>query len=1136
MTCNRSILIMKKLILAANLFSGFGLLSAQSLAQEMRFRQDHILVKPNGAVSQLLTVHAQLGSQVHKSFPRFGNLQLVKLPPGVSVEEMLVEYQRTGLVEYAEPDYVVIDASTNHANDPFYTSGTNWNMNNSSDADIDAPEGWYFRTSAENVVVAVIESSGVRYTHEDLEANMWTNPGEIENGKDDDGNGYDDDIHGINAYTGSGDPNATGGHGTHVAGIIGAVGNNNKGTVGVAWQVQLMACNYGGGGREYISDAIECINYAIAEGAHIINASWRVVPTYPSYSLDDAIRAAGNHGIIFVAAAGNAPISNDVNTNTLTCYPASYEHDNIVSVAATTKTDGLADYSSYGLVRVDLGAPGGENEDEERILSTFYYYKDNPPYDGYWDSVYDGRSANGTSMAAPHVSGALALMKAQFPNDSYLQLINRLFSSVDPLPGLSGKCQTGGRLNLHKALTSVSSSPRNDDFTNSYELKLPSSQAAITATGNNVDASKETGEPNHAGSSAAKSVWWHWTANSGGSAEISTYGSTFNTRLAVYTGSALTNLTLVASNYATDSCSWSQVNFTATSNTTYRIAVDGYNAAVGSIKLTVRTNSTTSQTTLSFDPGTVQRSSGQFSVRVLGPTNQQVTVSWFSSASQNWTNYTNFTLSGEGVYDYTDTAATNAYRFYRCQIASLKSCNAVGYVDVSLPAGSSMIANPLEAVDNRVCAVLTNVPNGAGLLKWDELNDEWFQTNTFSSTYGWSDTNMTLAPGEGALLNVSAATNQSFVGEFPQGYLINPVPSGWSIRGSKLPTSGGVASGLGVPILEGDMIVRMIAGTYTNFTYTNGHWVNTNQTQVPEPVMSVGESFWIMKPADWEQVSTVWSGWEWTNQTTLRFELDTVQRSGGQFQVRVLGPTNETITLDRFCSAANYWTNYAVFTNSAEGAYDYTDTAATNAFCFYRCQTESLQSCNAVGYVDKSLPAGFAMIANPLQAVDNRVCAVLTNVPDGSSLLKWDEINDEWSEALVYFDGYGWLTSALELDTNTTLAVGEGAMIELPSATNQCFVGEFPQGYLVNPVPSGWSIRASKVPMSGEVVSDLGATIWEGDIVMRWVDGAYEVYAYRNGMWIDDQGEEVSEPAISIGESFWIVKPTDWEQISSVWP
>jgi hypothetical protein len=273
-----------------------------------------------------------------------------------------------------------------------------------------------------------------------------------------------------------------------------------------------------------------------------------------------------------------------------------------------------------------------------------------------------------------------------------------------------------------------------------------------------------------------------------------------------------------------------------------------------------------------------------------------------------------------------------------------------------------------------------------------------------------------------------------------------------------------------------------------------------------------------------------------TSQATLSFDQNTVQRSSGQFAVRVLGPTNQQVTLTWFSSASKNWTNYTNFTLSAEGIYDYTDTAATNAYRFYRCQTESLKSCNAVGYVDVAMPAGHSMIANPLQAVDNRVCAVLTNVPNGTPLLKWDEINDEWFETIVCFDGYGWLTSELELDTNTTLAVGEGAFIELPAATNQCFVGKFLQGDLVNPVPSGWSIRASKVPISGEVVSDLGAPIWEGDMVIRWVNGAYEVYAYRNGMWIDDEGEEVSEPAISIGESFWIVKPTDWEQISSVWP
>ena len=255
---------------------------------------------------------------------------------------------------------------------------------------------------------------------------MWTNPGEIENGEDDDNNGVVDDIHGIKVDKGevSGDPNDTNGHGTGVAGIIGAVGNNAKGTVGVAWQVQIMACKYPGLQVGYVADAIACISYAIDKGAHIMNASWFVVPGYSPYSLDVAIRTGGNHGIIFVAAAGNFSLNNDLD-QLFTVYPASYKHDNIISVAATTKDDDLTSYSNTGLVRVDLAAPGGEND----ILTT-----DNASDSAYTD-VFEG-----TSAAAPHVAGVLALMKAQYPHDSYLQLINRLLSSVDPLQALAGKC------------------------------------------------------------------------------------------------------------------------------------------------------------------------------------------------------------------------------------------------------------------------------------------------------------------------------------------------------------------------------------------------------------------------------------------------------------------------------------------------------------------------------------------------------------------------------------------------------------------------------------------------------------------------------------------------------------------------
>jgi subtilisin family serine protease len=203
---------MKTLAATAYFFAGLGLLSAQPLAPQARYRPDQILVKPIVAVDELAVAHTRLGSQVRKTFPRFGNLQVVTLPPGASVEAIVAEYQRSGLVEYAEPDYFVTLASVNHPNDPKYVNGSLWNLNNTTqDADIDAPEAWHFRTSAEDVVVAVIDS-GVRHTHEDLTNNMWINPNEIPgNDEDDDNNGYVDDIHGINAITGSGDPNDSSG-------------------------------------------------------------------------------------------------------------------------------------------------------------------------------------------------------------------------------------------------------------------------------------------------------------------------------------------------------------------------------------------------------------------------------------------------------------------------------------------------------------------------------------------------------------------------------------------------------------------------------------------------------------------------------------------------------------------------------------------------------------------------------------------------------------------------------------------------------------------------------------------------------------------------------------------------------------
>ena len=213
------------------------------------------------------------------------------------------------------------------------------------------------------MVVAVVDT-GMRYTHEDLRANMWVNSGESgltaggidkrTNGIDDDANGYIDDVHGINVLNHTGNPDDDYGQGSHVGGIIGATTNNGIGISGVAWQVQLMALKFlSGQGQGTISGAIECLDYARAKGARIVNASWGSY-AFTSQALRDAITSLRTDGIIFVAACGNSAANNDANP----LFPASYEFDNIIAVAATTRTDTAANFTNWGLTTVDLAAPG----------------------------------------------------------------------------------------------------------------------------------------------------------------------------------------------------------------------------------------------------------------------------------------------------------------------------------------------------------------------------------------------------------------------------------------------------------------------------------------------------------------------------------------------------------------------------------------------------------------------------------------------------------------------------------------------------------------------------------------------------------------------------------------------------------
>ena len=391
---------------------------------------DQIIVKPKIG-HDLVDVHTRAKTRLKKKLKNV-DLEVVQVPAGGSIDDALAHYRASADVEYAEPDYV-LSANTG-PNDPRYADGTLWALHNTgqsagqSDADIDGPEAWDVRSSAQNIVVAVVDS-GVRYTHEDLAANMWRNPGEVAgNGLDDDHNGYVDDVHGISPFDGTGNPTDGNGHGTHVAGTIAASGNNGRGVAGVAWRAQIMALRFlDGNGEGYTSDAIIAIDYARTKGASIVNASF--AGPY-SAALRDAITRARAAGIIIVAAAGNEASNNDVYPS----YPANYAMDNVVSVAATTRNDTLADFSNYGASTVHLAAPG-------RDIYSAYFSADN---------AYVAMS--GTSMAAPHVAGALALVRAQFTNETHQQSIDRLLRAVDPVPALAGRSRTGGRLNLHRAL------------------------------------------------------------------------------------------------------------------------------------------------------------------------------------------------------------------------------------------------------------------------------------------------------------------------------------------------------------------------------------------------------------------------------------------------------------------------------------------------------------------------------------------------------------------------------------------------------------------------------------------------------------------------------------------------------------
>ena len=399
--------------------------------------------------------------------------QVVKVS-GSSVTDVVNTYNANPNVLYAEPDYLISlppdqpvrvaetnqlfgIAATSVPNDPEYS--LEWGLKNAgqspfngkSGADIKAPQAWSITKGSSSVIIAIVDT-GVEYTHPDLAGNIWRNSGEIaNNGIDDDKNGYIDDTCGWNFVGKNNKPMDDNGHGTHCAGIIAAVGNNNIGGTGVCWTARIMPLKFlSSTGNGYVSDAISAILYANRMGAHVISNSWG--GTQYTQALKDAIDASN---AVVACAAGNS----GANTDSTPQYPSAYSSNNIIAVAATDCNDKLASFSNYGVSSVDIGAPG------VTIRST------------YKGGQY--KYLSGTSMATPFVSGVAGLVKAANPKMNKAEIKARILSSVDPLSTLSGKVSSGGRLNAAKALGSSTSGTPTPTLT---PIPTPTQSGPLTAS------------------------------------------------------------------------------------------------------------------------------------------------------------------------------------------------------------------------------------------------------------------------------------------------------------------------------------------------------------------------------------------------------------------------------------------------------------------------------------------------------------------------------------------------------------------------------------------------------------------------------------------------------------------------------
>ncbi|MBT4584464.1 MAG: S8 family serine peptidase [Phycisphaerae bacterium] len=377
-----------------------------------------------------------------------------KLVPGLFAVEIDVTVElalnilssKRNSIKYVEPIYIV-KAFDTIPNDPMYNNLYGMDQ-------IHAPQAWDNHVGDQEFIIAVIDT-GVDYNHQDLVANMWTNPGEIPgNGQDDDGNGYVDDVHGYDFSNYDSDPMDGNGHGTHCSGTIGGVGNNGIGVAGVNWRCRIVGAQFlSSGGSGTIEGAVDAVEYCAINEFKVSNNSWGGGGF--SQALFDVIQGAGDqYGHIFVAAAGNGGSYG-------ASYPGALSCTNIICVAATDVNENMASFSQYHPTEVDLGAPGVD------VLSS----TPGNNYDYY----------SGTSMATPHVAGGTGLIYSVVGGTSFEEVRDIILSSTRPISSMQGNCATGGVLNVADALantflgpqiTMLSAVPTEMDPNVGYEVRV----------------------------------------------------------------------------------------------------------------------------------------------------------------------------------------------------------------------------------------------------------------------------------------------------------------------------------------------------------------------------------------------------------------------------------------------------------------------------------------------------------------------------------------------------------------------------------------------------------------------------------------------------------------------------------------